>query len=120
MLAAALHGQIWTIVLDKSRSKFLQAFPKPPHTGNDFALLLLYTGGLWAKLAREVKADLGVLQRHVPPGYMLIIKASLVQSNISRKHVSVYTIPFTTSVYLLDHKLLHCHPHVSCLASCCM
>ncbi|DBA82217.1 TPA: hypothetical protein ACH3X1_007199 [Trebouxia sp. C0004] len=53
MLAAGLHGQIWTIVPDKSRSKFLQAVPKPTHTGSDFALPLLYTGGLWAKLPRE-------------------------------------------------------------------
>ncbi len=77
MLAAGLHGQIWTIVPDKPRSKFLQAVPKPPHIGSDNALPLLYTGGLWAKLPSEVKADLGVLLIHVPPGHMLIInKAS--------------------------------------------
>ncbi len=53
--SAGLHGQIWTIVPDKSRSKFLQAVPKPPHTGSDGALPLLCTGGLWFVVCRRLK-----------------------------------------------------------------
>ncbi len=117
MLAAGLHGQIWTIVPDKSRSKFLQAVPKPPHIGSDGALPLLYTGGLWAKLPNEVKADLGVLHIHVPPGYMLIInKASplVTQSSIMcmhahKSHIHAHKSHVHATLYT---KVLH-HRHWS-------
>ncbi len=127
MLAAGLHGQIWTIVPDKSRSKFLQAVPKPPHTGSDGALPLLYTGGLWT-CKYCVKSSFSSLLQTVKTGDQFLQAELAVETcipySLESKHnflalLRLVEILKCRATYSWHHKSAYTHLHFCGLEHCC-